>query len=44
MLKDKAITEDDEKRALDEIQKITDDHIHKLEDVAKKKEQEILTV
>jgi len=44
MLKDKAISEDEEKRYLDEIQKITDDHIKKLEDVAKKKEQEILTV
>jgi ribosome recycling factor len=44
MLKDKAISEDDEKNGLAEIQKLTDDHIHKLEDVAKKKEQEILTV
>ena len=44
MLKDKAISEDDEKQGLAEIQKLTDDHIHKLEEVAKKKEQEILTV
>ena len=44
MLKDKLISEDDEKHALAEIQKLTDDHIHKLEEVAKKKEQEILTV
>jgi len=44
MLKDKEISEDDEKQALAEIQKLTDDHIHKLEEVAKKKEQEILTV
>ena len=44
MLKDKSISEDDEKQALAEIQKLTDDHIHKLEEVAKKKEQEILTV
>ena len=44
MLKDKTISEDDEKLALAEIQKLTDDHIQKLEDVAKKKEQEILTV
>jgi len=44
MLKDKAISEDEEKRSLDEIQKVTDEHINKLEDVAKKKEQEILTV
>src|SRR5215813_260567 len=44
MLKDKAISEDDEKKALDEIQKLTDDYIRKLEDVAKAKEAEILTV
>jgi len=44
VLKDKLISEDDEKHALAEIQKLTDDHIHKLEEVAKKKEQEILTV
>ena len=44
MLKDKAISEDDEKQALAEIQKLTDDHVRKLEEVAKKKEQEILTV
>ncbi len=44
MLKDKLISEDDEKHAIAEIQKLTDDHIRKLEEVAKKKEQEILTV
>ena len=44
MLKDKLISEDDEKHALAEIQKLTDDQIHKLEEVAKNKEQEILTV
>ncbi len=44
MLKDKLISGDDEKHALAEMQKLTDDHIHKLEEVAKKKEQEILTV
>jgi len=44
MLKDKGISEDDEKNGLAEIQKLTDEYIHKLEEVAKKKEQEILTV
>jgi len=44
MLKDKTISEDEEKQALAEIQKLTDDHIHRLEETAKKKEQEILTV
>jgi ribosome recycling factor len=44
MLKDKTISEDDEKNGLAEIQRLTDEFIHKLEEVAKKKEQEILTV
>jgi ribosome recycling factor len=44
MLRDKAISEDDEKKALDEIQKLTDDYIRKLEEVAKHKEQEIMKV
>jgi ribosome recycling factor len=44
MLKDKAISEDDEKKALEEIQKLTDDYIKKLEDVAKAKEAEIMKV
>src|SRR5215471_1160678 len=44
LLKDKLISEDEEKKSLDEIQKLTDDFVHKLEDVAKNKEQEILKV
>src|SRR4029077_15330297 len=44
MLKDKTISEDDEKKGLDEIQKLTDDFIRKLEDVAKAKETEIMKV
>ena len=44
MLRDKAISEDDEKKALDEIQKLTDDFIRKLEEVARGKEAEIMKV
>jgi len=44
MLKDKTISEDDEKKSLDEIQKLTDDYIKKLEDVGKNKEAEIMKV
>ena len=40
--KDKKITEDDEKRALDEIQKLTDDEIKKMEEMSKAKEKEVL--
>ncbi len=43
-LKNKEMSEDDEHRALDEIQKLTDEFIKKLEEVAKTKEEEILTV
>lgn len=43
-LKNKEMSEDDERRALDEIQKLTDDFIKNLEEVAKAKEEEILTV
>jgi len=42
MLKDKLISEDDERRALDEVQKITDAHMQKLEQAVKVKEKEIL--
>lgn len=44
LVKDKKITEDDEKRALDEIQKMTDGYLGKMDQAAKVKEQEILQV
>lgn len=44
MLKDKAISEDDEKRALEEIQKLTDSYSQKLETAVKAKEKDILEV
>ncbi|PYQ30969.1 MAG: ribosome recycling factor [Acidobacteria bacterium] len=44
MLKDHTISEDDEKRALDEIQKLTDKHIDDVANVLKQKEQDILAV
>jgi ribosome recycling factor len=43
-LKDKKITEDDEKRATAEIQKLTDDEIKKMEDMSKAKEKEVLEI
>ncbi len=42
--KDKEITEDDAKRALDTIQKTTDKMVAKVDDIIKKKEQDIMTV
>lgn len=44
LLKDKQISEDDEKRALKQIQDLTDEHIKKIDDLVKKKEQELMTV
>lgn len=41
-LKDKKIAEDEEKRSLDEIQKLTDTEIKKMEDMSKAKEKEVL--
>ena len=43
-LKNKELSEDEEHRALDEIQRLTDEFIGKLEEIAKNKEEEILTV
>jgi ribosome recycling factor len=42
LLKDKVISEDDDRRALDEIQKLTDGSIAKLDQAAKTKEKEIM--
>lgn len=42
LMKDKKITEDDERRAVDEIQKLTDAEIKKMEEMAKGKEKEVL--
>src|ERR1700752_4895849 len=41
-LKDKKITEDEEKRSLEEIQKLTDGEIKKMEEMSKGKEKEVL--
>ncbi len=43
-LKDKKITEDEERRALDEIQKLTDDEIKKMEEMSKGKEKEVMEI
>jgi ribosome recycling factor len=43
-LKDKKITKDDEKCAMEEIQRLTDDEIKKMEDMSKAKEKEVLEI
>jgi len=44
LLKDKEITEDDERRLMDEIQKLTDRTIAEVDHLVQSKEQEILAV
>ena len=44
MLKDKTISEDAEKDALEQVQKLTDQHITKINEVAEHKEKEVMTV
>jgi len=41
LLKDKLVSEDDERKGLDEVQKITDQHIHFSDDQQKKKDAEL---
>jgi ribosome recycling factor len=42
LLKDHAISEDDERRALEDVQKTTDQHIATIDDMQKKKDGELL--
>ena len=44
LAKDKKISEDDEKRALDEVQKMTDQEILRMEELSAKKEIEVMQV
>jgi ribosome recycling factor len=42
LLKDHKISEDDERKGLDEVQKITDQHVALIDDIQKKKDAELL--
>ena len=43
-LKDKKISEDEEKRSMEEIQKLTDGEIKKMEEMCKAKEKEVMEI
>ena len=43
-MKDKKITEDEERGALEQLQKLTDDEIKKMEELAKGKEKEVMSI
>ena len=42
--KDKAITEDDNKKGQDEVQKLTDDYIKKIDGIGEEKEKDLLSI
>jgi ribosome recycling factor len=44
LAKDKKISEDEEKRALEEVQKMTDEEIRRMEELSRKKEIEVMQV
>ena len=44
MVKDKDISEDDERRAQDEIQKLTDQFVAKIDELVSQKEADVMTV
>src|SRR5262245_24655670 len=44
MLKDKTISEDDERGGLDDVQKLTNNYIAKIDELSKNKEHEIMSV
>jgi len=42
LLKEHKISEDDERKGLEQVQKVTDDHIRMIDDLQKKKDQDLL--
>jgi ribosome recycling factor len=44
LLKDKAISEDEERQSLAEIQKLTDSYVEKVNGLMKQKEEELMKV
>jgi ribosome recycling factor len=44
LAKEKKISEDEEKRSLDEVQKMTDEEIRRMEELSRKKEAEVMQV
>ena len=43
LLKDKLVTEDDERKGIDETQKLTTQHIEQIDELQKKKDQDLLS-
>jgi ribosome recycling factor len=44
MLKEKLVSQDDDRRAQDDVQKLTDKYVHEIDQVLAEKEKELLSV
>jgi ribosome recycling factor len=44
LVRDGEVGDDEERRAEDRVQKLTDEHVHRIDDLLKKKEAEIMEV
>jgi ribosome recycling factor len=44
MLKEKLVSQDDDRRAQDEVQKLTDKHVAEIEQVLAEKEKELMQI
>jgi len=42
LLKEHKVSEDDERKGLDHVQKMTDDHVKMIDELQKKKDQDLL--
>ncbi|NOT44521.1 MAG: ribosome recycling factor [Acidobacteria bacterium] len=42
LLKEHTISEDDERKGLEQVQKLTDEHVHMIDELQKKKDQDLL--
>jgi ribosome recycling factor len=44
MLKEKLVSQDDDRRAQEEVQKLTDKHVHEIDQILAEKEKELMQV
>ena len=44
LAKEKKVSEDDEKRAMEEVQKMTDEEIRRMEELSRKKEADVMQI
>ena len=44
LVRDGDVGDDEERRAEERLQKLTDEHVHRIDDILKRKEEEIMEV